>query len=93
MFCRVVMWPQPARVLVDEVAEQVELLRRDRTRRELDPDHLVRAALALTVDPVVQPHDTEDVLGDLTGEVGGDGALEPLDVAQLLGVKVSREQG
>ena len=60
---------------------------------DLDPHHLVVAALALAVDAVVQAEDPEDVLVDLTGEVGGDGALEPLDVTQLLGVEIVRGSG
>ena len=60
---------------------------------QLHPHHLVRAALALAVDAVVQAHHPEHVLGDLTGEVAGHGALEALDVALLLGVEITRERG
>ena len=43
---------------------------------DLDPHHLVVAALALAVDALVQPEDAEHVLFDLAREVLGDGLLE-----------------
>ena len=77
------------RVRLGEVAHQVELLRRDRAGRQLDAHHLVGAALALAVDAVVEAHHAEHVFADLAGQVLGDGPLEPLDVALLLGVEVA----
>ena len=81
--------PAP-RVRLREVRHHVELLRGDRAGGQLDADHLVRAALTLPVDAVVEPHDPEHVFGDLAAQVIGDGPLEALHVPLLLGVEVSR---
>ena len=45
----------------------VELVGGDGPVRDLDPHHLAGAALALTVDAVVESKDPEDVLGDPSG--------------------------
>ena len=50
---------------------------------DLDPHHLVVAALALAVDAVVQAEDPEDVLVELAGQVAGELLLELLDVGEL----------
>ncbi len=63
------------RVRLADVAEHLELLRRDAAVRDLDPHHLVAAALALPVDAVVQPEDAEDVLVDPAVEVLGEGVF------------------
>ena len=57
---------------------------------DLDPDHLVVAALALAVDAVVQPEDPEDVL--VAARRRGSAAsmaLELGDVGGALGVDLS----
>ena len=81
-----------AREVSGEFGHQLELVRSDRTRRQLDAHHLVGAALALAIDAVVESHHAEHVLGDLAREVLLDGDLETLDVAQLLLVEVARER-
>ena len=75
-----------------EVGHQLELVRSDRTRRQLDAHHLIGAALTLAIDAVVEAHHAEHVLGDLACEVLLDGDLEAIDVAQLFLVEVARER-
>ena len=53
---------------------------RDAAVRDLDPQHLVVAALALAVDAVVQAEDAERVLVDSAVEVLGDGVLEDVEL-------------
>jgi hypothetical protein len=81
--------PPAARVGLGEMAHEIELLRGDRAGGQLDPHHLVGAALALSVDAVVEAHHAEHVFADLAAEVLGDRPLEALDVALLLGVEVA----
>ena len=61
-------------------AEHLELLGRDLAVRDLDPDHLVVAALALAVHAVVQPEHAEDVLVDAAVEVLLQRALEDVEL-------------
>ena len=73
--------PAPG-VGLDEVGQHVDLLRAEGPVGDLDPHHLVGAALALAVDAVVQPEDAEGVLVHLARLVQGEHALELLDVGQ-----------
>ena len=77
--------PAPA-VAVGDVGQPLELLGVHVAVRELDPDHLVVAALALTVDPVVEPEHPKGVLVYPTLEVLGQQPLELLDVGRDVGV-------
>ncbi len=83
----------PARVLVDEPADHLELLGLDRSVGHLHPDHLVLAALTLAVDAVAQAEHPEDVLVEIAREVAHEHLLELLDVHQLLGVDRPRPNG
>ena len=80
----------PTGELIGDVSHQVELLGRDRAGRQLDPHHLVGAALTLAVDAVIEPQYPKDVLPDVAAEVLGYGQLEAFDVALLLGIEVAR---
>jgi hypothetical protein len=71
--------PAPA-VGVGDVAEHLQLVGREGAVGDLDPHHLVVSALALPVDPVVEPEDAEDVVVELAGQVQGELRLELLDV-------------
>ena len=51
--------------LSGQISHHVELLGRNRSCRQLDAHHLVRAALALTIDAVVQTHHAEHIVADL----------------------------
>ena len=53
--------PAPA-VAFGDFCEAFELRRSDATVGKLQPDHLIVAALALTVDAVVESEDPESVL-------------------------------
>ena len=57
---------------------------------DLDPHHLVVAALALAVDAVVQAEDPEDVLVEVAGEVARELRLELLDVGAGCSGSISR---
>jgi len=85
--------PPPARVRVGEVAHQVELLRQQPAVRDLDPHHLVVAALALTVDAVVQPEDAEHVVIEVAREVAGQLGFELGDVGQLSRIDLTLQHG
>ena len=52
----------------------------------LDPHHLVGAALALAVDAVVEAEHPHHVFGDLTGLVADQHPLELVDVGLLGGI-------
>ena len=78
-----------ARELGGEFAHELELLGGDGSRRQLDADHLVGAALTLAVHAVVQAHHTEHVLGHLSGQVLRNGHFEAFDVAHLLGIEIT----
>ena len=82
-----------AAVGLGDVGEHVELLGGDRAVGHLHPHHLVVAALALAVDPVVQPEDPEGVLLEVAGEVAGQLLLELLDVGTDLGVDLTLQHG
>ena len=82
-----------ARVLVDEPPDHLELLGLDRPVRHLHADHLVLAALALAVDAVPEPEDTEDVFLEVAREIAHEHLLELLDVRELLGVDRPRADG
>ena len=75
--------------LIGQHAHEIELFGGDGAGREFDAHHLVGAALTLAVDAVVEAHHPEHVLGDLLGEVLGDGDFEPLDIGLLFGVEVA----
>jgi hypothetical protein len=77
--------PAPG-VGVGDVAAHLQLVGRHRAVGDLDPHHLVVAALALAVDAVVQAEDPEAVLLDLPAEVLLEQALELLDVSLGRGV-------
>jgi hypothetical protein len=77
--------PAPG-VVVGDLRHQVELMGEQPAVGDLDPHHLVVAALALAVDPVVQPEDAEGVLLDLTGQVAGEDRVELGGIGQLVGV-------
>ena len=83
----------PAAVRLGDVGEHVELLSGDRAVRHLHPHHLVVPALALPVDPVVQPEDPEGVLLEVAGEVALQLLLELLDVSTDLGVDLTLQHG
>ena len=72
----------PTRVRVGDVGQHLQLLGRDRAVGQLDPDHLVVAALALAVDAVVQAEDAETVLVEVAGQVQRQHLLELRDVGQ-----------
>ena len=78
-----------ARVGVGEVGHHLELVGQHAAPRDLDPHHLVVAALALPVDAVVQAEDAEGVLFDVTREVLGEDLLELLGVGELCGVDLA----
>ena len=82
--------PPAPRVGLGDVAHHVELLGRDRAGGQLDADHLVRPALTLAIDAVVEAHHPKDILLDLAGEVLLDCLLEAFDVTLLLGVEIAR---
>jgi hypothetical protein len=67
-------------VLVGDPAQCVELFGRDRSVGQLHPHHLRAAALALTVDSVVEAEDTEPILVDLACEVRHEHVAELLDI-------------
>jgi hypothetical protein len=68
-------------------AEDLELVGRDPPVGDLDPHHLVGAALALAVDALVQAHHPEDVLREIAREVLLDGGLEAVDLVGHLGIE------
>ncbi len=70
----------PTRVRLRDVRERLELFRCDAAVRDLHAQHLVPAALALSVDAVIQPEDAERVLVDPSVEVVGDGAFEDVEL-------------
>ena len=72
-----------AGVRVGDVPHEIHLLGQRGAVRDLDPHHLVVAALSLAVDAVVQAEDAEDVLVEVPGEVAGELVLELLDVGEL----------
>ena len=76
--------PAPA-VAVGDVGQRLQLLGGDAAVGDLDPDHLVVAALALAVDPVVEPEDPERVLVQPAGEVGLQHPVELGDVGFEVG--------
>ena len=78
-----------AAVGLRDVGEHVELGRRYRSVGDLHPHHLVVAALALPVDPVVQTEDPEGVFLEITGEIAGELLLELLDVGPDFGVDLA----
>jgi len=75
--------------LIGQHTHEIELLGGDGAGGELDAHHLIGAALALAVDAVVESHHPEHVLGDLLGEVLGDGRFEPFDIGLLFGVEIA----
>ncbi len=77
--------PAPA-VAVGDAGQHVQLLGGDVPVGALDPHHLVVAALALAVDPVVEPENPESVLVHPAGQVISEQPLELLDVGRDLGI-------
>ena len=77
--------PAPG-VLLGDRREHLELLRVQAAVGDLHPHHLVGAALALSVDALVQAADPEDVLVEVTGEVVVDRLGEAGDLVVDLGV-------
>ena len=58
------------------MGEHLELFGLDLPVGDLHPEHLVVAALALAVDPLVEAEDPERVVVDLAREVAVDAVLE-----------------
>ena len=79
-FWRVVRWPQPREYVSAMYANISSCSGVTRAVRDLDPEHLVVAALALAVDAVVQPEHAEDVLVDAAVEVLLQRALEDVEL-------------
>src|SRR5436190_20974074 len=73
------------------MAQHLELVGRQGPVGDLDTDHLVVAALTLTVDAVVQAEDAESVLIQVAGQVEGHHLLELVDVAEGGGIDLSRQ--
>ncbi len=69
------------------MGEHLELVGLDAAVRDLHPQHLVVAALALAVDALVQAEDAEGVVVDLAGEVPGDAVLEAVELVLDDGVE------
>ena len=75
-----------AAVALDHLGELVELVGGDRTERNPDPHHVMRAALTLAVDAVRQAEDPEHVGLDDPGKVQREHAAELVDVGPDLRV-------
>ena len=74
-----------AGVGLGDVGEHLELVGLDLAVGDLHPQHLVVAALALAVDPLVEAEDPEGVVVDLTGEEALHAVLEPDSSASTSG--------
>ncbi|CAB4812004.1 unannotated protein [freshwater metagenome] len=55
-----------------QIAHAVELCSSDRSVGSLDSDHLVMAALALTINAIVQAEHAKDVVGEIAFEVASE---------------------
>ena len=73
-------------VVAGDVGHGLEVFGMGDAGGDLDPHHLVGAALALAVDAVVEAEHPHHVFGDLPGLVAGQHLLELVDVGLLGGV-------
>ena len=81
------------RELGGKFTHKFHLLGRDGAGGQLNAHHLIGSALALTVHAIVETHHAENVFANFSRKVLANGDFEALDVAHLLGVKITGLRG